>query len=81
MTTSAVAPARQVLQQACTAAGLDTSEAEPLCLAENQIWRLPGQRVIVRVARWLAQKAVAAVRLFDVEQPVIVDGRPVTFWV
>ncbi|MFH8729699.1 phosphotransferase family protein [Streptomyces termitum] len=77
-------------------AGLDAGEAEPLRLAENQIWRLPGQRVIVRiaregqdaatarevrVARWLAEEAVAAVRLFDVEQPVIADGRPVTFWV
>ncbi|MEU9699520.1 aminoglycoside phosphotransferase family protein [Streptomyces sp. NPDC047981] len=96
MTTSAAAPARQVLEQACAAAGLDTGEAEPLRLAENQIWRLPGQRVIVRiaragqgaatarevrVARWLAEEAVAAVRLFDVEQPVIAGGRPVTFWV
>ncbi|WP_367892083.1 phosphotransferase family protein [Streptomyces sp. JUS-F4] len=65
-------------------------------MAENQIWRLPRQRVIVRiarggqsaaaarevrVARWLAHENVPAVRLADVEQPVEADGRPVTFWV
>lgn len=96
MTTSAAAPARHVLEQACSAAGLNPEGAEPLRLAENQIWRLPGQRVIVRiaregqsaaaarevrVARWLARENVPAVRLVDVEQPVEADGRPVTFWV
>ncbi|MFI1187054.1 phosphotransferase family protein [Streptomyces californicus] len=96
MSASAAAPARHVLEQACSAAGLDFAGAEPLRLAENQIWRLPGQRVIVRiaresqsaaaarevrVARWLAQEDVPAVRLVDVEQPVEADGRPVTFWV
>ncbi|MFJ8980164.1 aminoglycoside phosphotransferase family protein [Streptomyces sp. NPDC102282] len=95
MTTSAAAPARHVLEQACSAAGLNPEGAEALRLAENQIWRLPGQRVIVRiaregqsaaasrevrVARWLAEENVAAVRLIDVKQPVEVDGRPVTFW-
>ncbi|WP_308296109.1 phosphotransferase [Streptomyces sp. ISL-96] len=65
-------------------------------MAENQIWRLPGQRVIVRigrpgtdaaaarevrVARWLAQQNIPAVRLVNDEQPVGADGRPVTFWV
>jgi len=96
MTASPAAPARHVLEQACSAAGLDSAGAEPLRLAENQIWRLPGQRMIVRIARegqsaaaarevrvacWLAQENVPAVRLVDVEQPVEADGRPVTFWV
>ncbi|MGW9287665.1 aminoglycoside phosphotransferase family protein [Streptomyces albidoflavus] len=96
MTSSAAAPAHHVLKQACSAVGLNSDGAEPLRLAENQIWRLPGRRVIVRisrasqsdaaarevrVARWLAQENVAAVRLVDVEQPVEIDGRPVTFWV
>ncbi|MFF3327070.1 aminoglycoside phosphotransferase family protein [Streptomyces sp. NPDC002889] len=95
MTTSAAAPARQTLELACSAVGLDTDGAEPVRLAENQIWRLPGQQVIVRiarsgqgaaagrearVARWLAENDVPAVRLVDVEQPVEADGRPVTFW-
>lgn len=75
---------------------MDSDGAEPLRLAENQIWRLPRQRMIVRiaregqsaaaarevrVARWLARENVPAVRLVDVEQPVESDGRPVTFWV
>lgn len=96
MTRSAAAPARHALEQACTAAGLNPRGAEPVRLAENQIWRLPGQGVIVRiaragqreaaarevsVARWLAKENVAAVRPIDVEQPVEVAGRPVTFWV
>lgn len=96
MTSSAAAPAHHVLKQACSAVGLDCDGAEPLRLAENQIWRLPGRRVIVRisragqsdaaarevrVARWLAQENVPAVRLVNVEQPVEIDGRPVTFWV
>ncbi|WP_345982483.1 aminoglycoside phosphotransferase family protein [Streptomyces sp. DSS69] len=95
MTSSAAAPARHVLKQACSAVGLDSDGAEPLRLAENQIWRLPHQRVIVRiaregqsaaaarevrVARWLDQENVPAVRLVDVEQPVEAGGRPVTFW-
>ncbi|MFF3501207.1 phosphotransferase family protein [Streptomyces sp. NPDC003247] len=95
MTTSASAPARGALERACAAVGLDSRGAEPIRLAENQTWRLPGQRVIVRiarpgqsssaqrevrVARWLAEKCVPAVRLADVRQPVEADGRPVTFW-
>ncbi|MEU1797909.1 hypothetical protein [Streptomyces californicus] len=76
MTPSASEPARHVLKQACSAVGLDSDGAEPLRLAENQIWRLPRQRVIVRIAR----ENVPAVRLVDVEQPVEADGRPVTFW-
>ncbi|WP_031062041.1 aminoglycoside phosphotransferase family protein [Streptomyces sp. NRRL F-5527] len=95
MTTSASAPARRALEIACAAVGLDAGSAEPVRLAENQIWRLPSERVIVRiaragqgaatqrevhVARWLAQHEVPAVRLAKVPQPVDADGRPVTFW-
>ncbi|MFD6324465.1 aminoglycoside phosphotransferase family protein [Streptomyces sp. NPDC058442] len=95
MTTSAAAPAREALEQACVAVGLDPSGAEPVRLAENQIWRLPGQHVIVRierrgqttaalrevrVARWLAENRMPTVRLADVGQPIEAGGRPVTFW-
>ncbi|WP_327359658.1 aminoglycoside phosphotransferase family protein [Streptomyces sp. NBC_01304] len=95
MTTSPAAPARATLEQACREVGLDPLDAEPLRLAENQIWRLPAQRVIVRiarqgqartaarevrVARWLADNNVPAVRLVDVTQPAVITGRPVTFW-
>lgn len=95
MTHPAAAPALHVLEQACSIVGMDPGGAEPLRLAENQIWRLPGQQVIVRiaqsgqgtaaarevrVARWLGHEDIPAVRLVDVEQPVEVDDRPVTFW-
>lgn len=84
-----------VLVAACSAAGLDPSAAEPIRIAENEIWRLPGQRAIVRIARpgqsaaavrevnvaqWLADNDVPAVRVLPVDQPVEVGGRPVTFW-
>ncbi|WP_030542446.1 aminoglycoside phosphotransferase family protein [Streptomyces albus] len=84
-----------VLAAACCAAGLDPSAAEPIRIAENEIWRLPGQRAIVRIARpgqwaaavrevsvaqWLADNDVPAVRALPVDQPVEVSGRPVTFW-
>ncbi|WP_324783417.1 aminoglycoside phosphotransferase family protein [Streptomyces sp. H51] len=84
-----------VLATACSAAGLDPSAAEPIRIAENEIWRLPGERAIariarpgqlaaatreVRVAQWLADNGVPAVRAMSIAQPVDVCGRPVTFW-
>lgn len=95
MTTSAADPATRALEEACAAVGLTVDGAEPIRLAENQIWRLTGQQVVVRiarpeqvaaaerevrVARWLAESNIPAVRLADVPQPVIADGRPTTFW-
>jgi aminoglycoside phosphotransferase (APT) family kinase protein len=76
------------------AAGLDAADAEPIRLAENAIWRLPGQMVVriarpgqlaaanreVQVARWLAAQNVPAVRALDMRQPVTANGCPVTFW-
>ncbi|MFF5538497.1 aminoglycoside phosphotransferase family protein [Streptomyces cinerochromogenes] len=95
MTNVATQPARRVLLRACAVVGLNAEEAEPVRLAENQIWRLPSQRAVVRiapagqmtaaqrelhVAAWLAENNVTAVEPLDVQQPVEVDGRPVTFW-
>lgn len=94
MTISAV-PARAVLEEACALAGFNPAGAEPIRIAENEIWRLPGKVVVriaragqwkaavreVRVARWLADNGVPAVRALPVEQPVEAVGRPVTFWV
>jgi aminoglycoside phosphotransferase (APT) family kinase protein len=83
-----------VLAKACAALGFDAKGAEPVRIAENEIWRLHG-RVIVRiarpgqwraavrevqVARWLADNAVPAVRALPVDQPVEAAGQPVTFW-
>ncbi|MGW9031568.1 phosphotransferase family protein [Streptomyces sp. NPDC055722] len=94
MTLSAV-PARAVLEEACARAGFAPAYAEPVRIAENEIWRLPGGviariarpgqwRAAVRevlVARWLADNAVAAVRAMPIEQPIEAAGRPVSFWV
>jgi hypothetical protein len=84
-----------LLREACTAVGLDARAAEPRRLAENEVWWLPSGIVVriarpgqeaaasreVRVARWLAEHGVRAVVPSAVEQPVVVGGRPVTFWV
>jgi aminoglycoside phosphotransferase len=75
--------------------GLATTGATPIRLGENTIFRLPG-RVVARisqpgqqfaarrevaVSRWLNRSGVAAVAaLPDIDQPVEVDGRSVTFW-
>ncbi|MFG2525303.1 phosphotransferase [Streptomyces sp. NPDC048527] len=93
MTTS-TAPTQAILQAACLAAGLDSTGAEPIRIAENSIWRLPRGVVVriarpgqsaaatreVQVARWLADQGVPAVRTLDLRQPVTANGHPVTFW-
>ncbi|WP_353942815.1 aminoglycoside phosphotransferase family protein [Streptomyces sp. HUAS MG91] len=86
---------RAVLEEACLAAGFDSSGAEPIRLAENAVWRLAGGRVAriarpgqndaaareVEVARWLERSGVPAVRALDVPQPLTVAGGcPATFW-
>ncbi|WP_116947138.1 phosphotransferase family protein [Jiangella endophytica] len=85
----------RVLHHACRRAGLDPARAELIRRAENSVYRLPGAVIArvgrsgqtaaagkeVRVARWLERSGLAAVRaLPDVEQPVDVEGVPVTFW-
>ncbi|MEU4659509.1 aminoglycoside phosphotransferase family protein [Streptomyces sp. NPDC023723] len=91
---TSITPDRGVLKAACLAAGLDATEAEPIRIAENAIWRLPKGVVVriarpgqsaaaareVQVARWLAAEEVPAVRALDLRQPVTADGHPVTFW-
>ena len=41
---------------------------------------LPDAKREVDVARWLVTAELPAVRALDVDQPVLVDGRVVTFW-
>ncbi|MCQ4046039.1 phosphotransferase enzyme family protein [Streptantibioticus rubrisoli] len=42
---------------------------------------LPSVRNEVHVSRWLAREGLPAARVVDdIEQPLIIDGRPVTFW-
>jgi Ser/Thr protein kinase RdoA (MazF antagonist) len=86
---------RGVLAAACAAVGLDATAAEPIRLAENAIWRLPGGVVAriakggqhqqtereLRLAQWLADSGFPVVRPYPgIEGPVIVTGRPVSFW-
>jgi aminoglycoside phosphotransferase len=85
----------QTLARACAVAGLDGGGAELLRLGENAIYRLESVPVVVRiargyladtraevaVARWLESAGFPAVRLAGpADQPLVVDGRPVTFW-
>jgi aminoglycoside phosphotransferase (APT) family kinase protein len=85
----------QTLEMACNQPGLDIKGAELVRIGENAVYRLPGEIVArvartedysqdaekeVAVARWLEQENFPAVRAFPVKQPVVVDGRVVTFW-
>lgn len=84
-----------VLAAACAEVGLDHTDAEPIRLGENALFRLPGGVVAriarpgqlaaatreVRIAQWLAEHEIPAVRaLKDIAQPVLAAGRAVTFW-
>ena len=86
---------RDVLERACTIAGLDAGGARLLRIGSNAVYRLkapviarisrPGAgashvRRTVAVARWLKSIGYPAVRVVDVEQPVVIDGQAVTFW-
>ncbi|MEO1421201.1 MAG: aminoglycoside phosphotransferase family protein [Pseudomonadota bacterium] len=85
-----------VVARACMRAGLAWQDATPIRLAENEIWRLPSEHVVVRVPKpgrqkasqrevsishWLAVHEVPAVFALDqVAQPIDIDGHAVTFW-
>lgn len=85
--------ARAVLDEACSAVGLSSRDAQPVRIAENQIWRVAGAIVRIapagrlasaireiRVARWLADNGVRCVAPLAVDQPVERAGHVVTFW-
>jgi aminoglycoside phosphotransferase (APT) family kinase protein len=84
-----------IVRSAGTAAGLDVDGAQPLRLSENALFRLPGCVIArasrpgqhaaaqreVKVARWLEASGIPAVQVVpDVEQPIEIDGRAITFW-
>jgi len=86
---------RDVLERASAIAGIDADGARLLRVGSNTVYRLrtpviarisrPGAdaghvRRAVAVARWLESAGYPAVRLADVEQPVVIDGQVVTFW-
>ncbi|MCU1685757.1 MAG: Aminoglycoside phosphotransferase [Amycolatopsis sp.] len=88
--------AERVLQIACGTAGISCDGATLIRLGENAIFRLPGDRIVVRiartlsywddakneveVARWLADQKISAAEVHEVAQPIAADGHPVTFW-
>lgn len=90
------ASARELLDQAAAQVGVDASDSELIRMGSNAVFRLRGDPAIARVAlsphrlvaasrevavaRWLADEDVPAVHALDVPQPVVVDGRVVTFW-
>jgi len=86
---------QEALQQACAVAGIDADGARLLRLGSNAVYRLrdpivarvsrPGAdidhaRRTVAVARWLAFVDYPAVRVIDVDQPIVAGGYVVTFW-
>ncbi|MFF4198971.1 phosphotransferase family protein [Nonomuraea sp. NPDC050227] len=94
-TSDAETAAWTVLDVASRRAGLDPSGAELMRLGENALFRLPGGIVArisrrdqvaaaareVAVARWLKANHVPAVQAWpDIDQPIEVDGRAVTWW-
>ncbi len=85
----------EILRIACARVGVEYAGHELIRASENTIFRLPGAVVArvsrsgqlaaagkeVAVSRWLAACGVPVVEvLSDVDQPVAVDGRAVTFW-
>jgi aminoglycoside phosphotransferase (APT) family kinase protein len=86
---------QQALERGCAAVGLDAGGARLLRLGSNAVYRLqapivarisrPGTdldlvRRAVAVARWLESAHYPAVRVIDVDQPLIACGYVVTFW-
>ncbi len=85
------------LTEASLSLGIDPSGAELVRLGSNAIFRYQSAPVVgrvassedrlgaakqeVAVARWLADAGIPAVRVLDVPQPVLAQGRVVTFWV
>jgi aminoglycoside phosphotransferase (APT) family kinase protein len=89
------ATAGAVLDQACRAAGLSADGARLLRLGSNAVYHLTAPVVVrisrhdenpdrarrtVAVARWLESAGYPAVRVIDVDQPVVFDGHLITFW-
>jgi aminoglycoside phosphotransferase len=95
MTPATEAQARAVLETACRQAGVVAEGATLMRFGENALYRLPGGVVArvsragqtaaavreVHVARWLQAHGVPAVQAVpDLDQPVEVRGRAVTWW-
>ena len=84
-----------LLNQACHIAGLDPESARLLRIGSHAVYRLFASVIVrisrigvdvgsarrtVEVARWLESVGYPSVRAIDVDQPIVIDGRAVTFW-
>lgn len=84
-----------LLNRACRIVRLDAESARLLRMGSNAVYRLSapvivrisradvdvdGARRTVAVARWLESVGYPSVRVVDVDQPIVIDGRAVTFW-
>ncbi|KUO04795.1 phosphotransferase [Streptomyces caeruleatus] len=86
----------QVLERGCAAVGLDSRDARLLRGHTNAVVLLKREQVVVKIARrgsriddvartvafvrWLMDAGFPTVPLHPVDQPVVVDGHAVTFW-
>jgi thiamine kinase-like enzyme len=76
-------------------AGLDSESARLLRIGSNAVYRLSAPVIVrisrpgvdvngahrtVAVARWLESVGYPSVRAVDVDQPIVIDDRAVTFW-
>jgi aminoglycoside phosphotransferase len=84
-----------LLKEACAQVGLPADGAELIRQGENTLYRLTDHVVVriarsgqvdaarkeVAVSRWMASVGINAIEaLEEIEQPVVLDGIPVTFW-
>jgi aminoglycoside phosphotransferase (APT) family kinase protein len=84
-----------LLERACLIAGLKADGARLLRVGSNTVYRLTTPVIVrisrpsadveharrtVAVARWMESVNYPAVRVVDVDQPVIIDGHAITFW-
>ena len=84
-----------LLAGACLDAGFDADGARLLRMGSNAVYHLTGPVVVrisrggadvelarrtVAVARWLESVDYPAVRVINVDQPIVVSGHVVTFW-
>jgi aminoglycoside phosphotransferase (APT) family kinase protein len=89
------AAANGLLARACLAAGLDANGARLLRMGSNAVYHLTAPVVVrisrgdedverarrtVAVARWLESVEYPAVRVIDVDQPIVINGHVATFW-
>ena len=85
-----------ILAKACRLANYHADDAELIRLGENAIFHLKREGLVARIARgldvladakkeirvanWLVSESIGTAAPADIEQPLIVNQHPVTFW-